>query len=241
MANASAGGADDPAVQAVAKHVLNMIKDGDKVGLGSGRASQAFIDALGKRVKEGLKITGVPTSEASDAQAKRLGIPLIELSEDVELDITIDGADEVSPDLDLVKGWGGALVRERIVAAASKRQIILVGPEKLVESLGSRGRIPVEVIPLARGFVTRKLKAIGLIPTVRPSKDGSKPFITDNGNLTLDCALVEPLKDGKAARALEAKVLEIAGVVDTGLFLGTCEQVLVGQPSGKVDVLRPKK
>ena len=233
-----AGGADDPSVQAVVNYVLDLIKDGSKVGLGSGRASAAFIAALGVRVKKGLKITGVPTSNASEKQARELGIPLIELGDDVELDLTIDGADEVSPNLDLVKGWGGALVRERIVAEASKKQIILVGPEKLVATVGSRGRIPVEVIPLARGYVTRRLKALGLTPTVR--KDGEKTFITDNGNLTLDCAAAAPIADGAAARKLEAAVLNIAGVVDTGLFLGTCELVLVGKPDGTVDVLKRK-
>jgi len=217
-----------------------MIKDGSKVGLGSGRASAAFIDELGKRVKEGLKITGVPTSEASAKQAKAQGIPLVELTEDLELDITVDGADEVSPELDMIKGWGGALVRERIVAEASRRQIILIGPEKLVDSLGSRGRIPVETIPLAEGYVKRKLKSVGMIPTVRLDKDGKKPFITDNGNLTLDCALVSPLKDAKAARELEQKVLSFAGVVDTGMFLRTCEQVLVGNADGTVKVLTRK-
>jgi ribose 5-phosphate isomerase A len=234
-----AGGADDPSVQAVVNRVLDLIKDGAKVGLGSGRASAAFIAALGERVKKGLRIVGVPTSNASEKQAKELGIPLVELTDDLELDLTIDGADEVTPNLDLVKGWGGALVRERIVAAASKRQIILVGPEKIVPTLGVRGRIPVEVIPLANGYVTRKLKALGLTPTVRKAVT-DKPFITDNGNLTLDCSVAKPIADGAAARKLEAAVLDIAGVVDTGLFLGTCEQVLVGKPDGSVDVLTRK-
>ena len=232
-----AGGADDPSVHAVVNRVLDMIKDGAKVGLGSGRASAAFIAALGERVKKGLRITGVPTSNASEEQAKKLGIPLVELTDDLELDLTIDGADEVAPNLDLVKGWGGALVRERIVAAASRRQIILIGPEKLVPTLGVRGRIPVEVIPLARGYVTRKLKALGMTPTVRKAVS-DKPFITDNGNLTLDCSVATPITDGAVARKLEAAVLDIAGVVDTGLFLGTCEQVLVGKPDGSVDVLK---
>ncbi len=236
---ASKGGSDDPAVRAVAERVLEMIPEGAKVGLGSGRASHAFIQALGARVKQGFKVVGVPTSNASEKLALELGIPLIELSEDVELDICIDGADEVSPNLDMVKGWGGALVRERIVASASKRQVILVGPEKLVQTIGERGRIPVETIPLAKGYVTRKLKKLGLTPTVRLA-DG-KPFITDNGNLTLDCASAKPLADGHAARELEARILEIAGVVDTGLFLGTAERVLVGQASGQVDELFPKK
>jgi ribose 5-phosphate isomerase A len=240
-AQGGAGGADDPAVQAVVKYVLNLVKDGSKVGLGSGRASTVFIQELGKRVKDGLKIVGVPTSDASAKLAKELNIPLVELTEDLELDLTVDGADEVSPDMDLVKGWGGALVRERIVAEASKKQIIVVGPEKLVDSLGSRGRIPVEVIPLAEGYVKRKLKSVGMIPTVRLDKDGKKPFITDNGNLTLDCALKTPLKDGKAARELEAAVLSFAGVVDTGMFLGTCAEVLIGYPDGRVDVKKGRK
>ena len=234
---AATGSSDDPAVRAVAAHALELIDDGARVGLGSGRASAAFIARLGERVRQGLRVVGVPTSNESADQARTAGIPLIELTEQVELDLTVDGADEVSPSLDLVKGWGGALVRERIVAAASRRQVILVGSEKLVRTLGERGRIPVEVIPLAEGLVTRRLKAIGLLPTVRPSRNGTAPFITDNGNLTLDCALREPLVDAVAARALEAEMLAIPGVVDTGLFLGTAERVLVGRPDGTVEVL----
>jgi ribose 5-phosphate isomerase A len=176
----------------------------------------------------------VATSEATAAQARALGIPLVDLDE-VELDLTIDGADEVAPDLDLVKGWGGALVRERIVASASRRQVILVGHDKLVRALGEHRRIPVEVIPLARGPVVRRLKALGIEPVVRAS--GSRPVITDNGNLILDCVPPGPLPDGRAARALEATLCAMPGVVDTGLFLGTAERVLVGYPDGHVDVL----
>src|SRR5262249_18146780 len=178
----------DPGVQAVAARALDLVSDGARVGLGTGRAASAFIARLGERVRPGLPISALPTSAASAEQARALGIPLIDLDEDVELDLTVDGADEVAPTLDLVKGWGGALVRERIVASASRRQVILVGREKLVRTLGERGRIPLEVIPLARGPVTRGLKALGLRPTVRPGPDGTTPFITDNGNLTLDCA-----------------------------------------------------
>jgi ribose 5-phosphate isomerase A len=229
------GGADDPGVQAVAKAALDLVTDGARLGLGTGRAATAFIRMLGARVRDGLRVTGVPTSDASDRLARELGIPIVELDESTELDATIDGADEVSPALDLVKGWGGALVRERIVASASRRQVILVGREKLVRTLGERGRIPVEVIPLARGPVTRALKAIGLRPAVRPGPDGTTPFITDNGNLTLDCALTTPLADAGAARALAAAVRSIAGVVDLGLFLGTAERVLIGDAEGRVE------
>ena len=233
----SAGGADDPGVQAVAARALDLIGDGARVGLGSGRASLAFITKLGERVRQGLRVVGVPTSNASEQHARQVGIPLIELGEDVELDVTVDGADEVAPNLDLVKGWGGALVRERIVASASRRQVILVGQEKLVRALGERGRIPVEVIPLACGLVTRRLKTLDLVPTVRPDGGGQRPFVTDNGNLILDCAPREPLGDARAARDLEAAVLAIAGVVDTGLFLGTAARVLVGYLDGRVDTL----
>jgi ribose 5-phosphate isomerase A len=224
----------DPAVLAVARHAATLVTDGARVGLGTGRAAAAFVDELGARVRGGLRIAGVATSEATARQAAGLGIPLIELGEDVVLDLTVDGADEVAPNLDLVKGWGGALVRERIVAAAARRQIILVGPEKLVERLGQRGRIPVEVIPLAHGLVTRELRALGLTPAPRRAADGT-PARTDNGNLTLDCAPRAPLADAAAARALEAAILAIAGVVDTGLFLGTAERVLVGWPDGRVE------
>ena len=135
-----------------------------------------FITMLGARVHEGLRISGVPTSRASAALARDAGIPLIELGE-APLDITVDGADEVAPNLDLVKGWGGALVRERIVAAASIRQIILVGRDKLVTGLGERGRVPLEVIPLAERLVMRETKALGLVPTLRMQDDAARPFV----------------------------------------------------------------
>ena len=234
------GGTDERALQAVAARALDLVADGARVGLGSGRAAAAFIAQLGERVRQGLRVAGVPTSEASARQARDLGIPLVDLGEDVELELTVDGADEVAPNLDLVKGRGGALVRERIVASASRRQVILVGHEKLVRALGERGRVPLEVIPLARGPATRRLGALGLRPAVRADRDGARPLLTENGNLTLDCALAEPLRDARAARELEAALLAIPGVVDTGLFLGTAERVLVGYPDGRVDVLRPE-
>jgi ribose 5-phosphate isomerase A len=223
-------------LQAVAARALAWVGDGARVGLGTGRAASVFIDGLGARVRQGLRVAGVATSRASEEQARALGIPLIELDEDTVLDLTVDGADEVAPNLDLVKGWGGALVRERIVAAASRRQVILVGPEKRVRALGERGRIPVEVIPLARGLVSRNVRPLGLSPALRSGSDG-RPALTDNGNLTLDCAPREPLSGGPAARALEAALLALPGVVDTGLFLGTADCVLVGHPDGRVEVL----
>jgi ribose 5-phosphate isomerase A len=229
------GGVDDPGLQAVVAQALALIEDGARVGLGTGRAAAAFITALGARVRQGLRVAAVAAWRVPARLGPAGGVPLMDLDEDVMLDLIVDGADEVAPNLDLVKGWGGALVQERIVASASRCQIILVGREKLVATLGERGRIPVEVIPIARGPVTRQLKALGLVARVRHDADGARLLLTENGNLTLDCALSEPLGDARAAHALEAALRAIVGVVDTGLFLGTAERVLVGYPDGRVE------
>jgi ribose 5-phosphate isomerase A len=231
-------GSDDPGIQAVAEKALELVGDGARIGLGSGRAASAFIAALGVRVREGLRVHGVPTSRASAAAARKAGIPLFELGEDVKLDLTVDGADEVAPNLDLVKGWGGALVRERIVAAASKRQVILVTEDKLVAALGEHRRVPVEVIPLARWIAVTRLHALGVVPALRMQADDREPFISDNGNLLFDCAPPGPIGDAAAARALEQALLGIVGVVDTGLFLGTADTVLVGHSDRMVTTLR---
>ena len=231
------GGSDDPSIHAVAAKAIELITDGARVGLGSGRAASVFIAKLGVRRREGLCVSGVPTSRAAADQARKAGIPLVELGAGGLLDLTVDGADEVAPNLDLVKGWGGALVQERIVAAASISQVILVGEEKLVHTLGERGRVPVEVIPLAEWLAMRELTALGLTPSRRKNAGGSRPFITENENLILDCTLPEPLRDKNAARELECGMLAIPGVVDTGLFLGTADIVLVGHPDGRVDTL----
>jgi len=227
----------DPGLESVAARVLELVADGMRLGLGTGHAAAVFLDRLAERIRNGLHVIGVPTSEATAAHARRLGIPLGTLDDEPEdLALTIDGADEVAPNLDLVKGFGGALVRERIVAAASRRQVILVGHEKLVERLGMRGRIPIEVVPFACRLVLHRARGLGLDPVVRLA-DG-RPAISDNGNLTIDCGLATPFADAGAARTLEANLRAIPGVVDTGLFLGTAERVLVGYPDGHVDVLQ---
>jgi ribose 5-phosphate isomerase A len=227
---------DVGALVAAAERALELVSDGARIGLGTGHAAETFIDRLGARVRAGLSVVAVPTSAASASRARGLGIPLVPLDEALELDLTVDGADEVAPNLDLVKGWGGALVHERIVAAASRRQVIVVGEEKLVAALGERGRIPVEVVPLARGPAIRRLGALDLRVTVRVDEAG-RPVISENGNPTLDCAPARPL-DARAARVLDAAIRAIPGVVDTGLFLGTAERVLVGHADGRVDVRR---
>lgn len=230
-------GPDDPSMHAVAVRALDLISDGARVGLGSGRTASVFVRLLGARVRDGLRVTAVPASAAIETLARAEGIPLTPLTEDDLLDLTVDGADEVAPNLDMIKGHGGALVRERIVAGASKRQVILVGADKLVHLLGERFPLPVEVMPFALGPVTRAMKTAGLQPTVRMDAGCTGELVNQNGNLTLDCALAAPLADAHAARALEALLLSFPGVVDTGLFLGTADRVLVGHPDGRVEVM----
>ncbi len=228
---------EDPSMYAAAARALDFIAAGARVGLGSGRTASVFIRLLGARVRGGLHVTGVPASAETVALAREVGIPLVALAERDLLDITVDGADEVAPNLDLIKGRGGALVRERIVASASKRQVILAGPDKLVRELGERHPVPVEAIPFAAGPVMRALKTIGLVPVIRLDTTGNRELVNENGNLTFDCTLPAPLSNAHAARTLEAALLAIPGVVDTGLFLGTAELVLIGYPDGRVETL----
>src|SRR5258706_2819693 len=187
----------DRAVQSVASAALDLVTDRMKIGLGTGHAAAAFVALLADRVRSGLRVVGVPTSEATAAEARRLGIPLGALDDDEELALTVDGADEVAPNLDLVKGFGGALVRERIVAAASRRQVILVGHEKLVDRLGTRGRIPIEVVPFACRLVLRRVRALGLDPVVRLAE--GRRFVSDNRNPTADLRPATPPAAAPAA------------------------------------------
>jgi ribose 5-phosphate isomerase A len=225
-------------VLAAATRAAELVTDGALVGLGSGRAATAFIAAIGARARRGLKVSGVPTSEASARLARSLEIPLIDITEETLLDLTVDGADEVTPNLDLVKGRGAAFVRERIVAAASRRQIILVTPDKMVPVLCAKEGFPVEVIPMAAGLAIRRLKALGLSPVQRVDPAAGGPLISANGNLIFDCGVSRPLAEPALARTLETAICRIPGVVDTGLFLGTAERVLVGHPDGRVEVLK---
>ncbi len=222
MTTPTRAGDDQGLLDRLLSRALSHVRDGALVGLGSGRTASAFVRALGGRVRQGLRARGVPTSEATARLAREVGVPLAGLDEGV-LDLTVDGADEVDPRLDLIKGYGGALVRERIVATASRRLIIVAGGEKLVPMLGSRGRLPVEVIPFACPLAMRDLAALGCRPTLR-TIDG-KPFVSDNGNWIIDCG-VRPIEAPAAfARDLRA----IAGVVETGLFLGMADLVLVAE------------
>jgi len=206
---------------------LEFIPAGATVGLGSGRASTEFIKLLGARVKAGFKVRGgVPTSEASGKLATELGIPVLSLEDAMPLDVAIDGADEWDPDLNLIKGYGRALVREKVVEAASKKLVILVGPGKDVKVLGEKGKLPVEVVPLALPLARSKLKEFGWEPVLWMTADG-KRALTDNGNYILDCAIPRDRLIHRPAE-VEARILAIPGVLGTGLFLGMTDVLLVG-------------
>jgi ribose 5-phosphate isomerase A len=207
----------------IIERALELVPNGSRIGLGSGRAASAFVIALGERLRKGsFRVAGVPTSEETARLASQEGVPLLSLAEAEILDLTVDGADEVDADLDLIKGYGRALVREKIVAASSRRLIILVGDEKLVPQLGARGKLPVEVTPFGLPLAERRLRELGCRPI--PYREGDGLFVTDNGNHILDCQ-IRPIPD---AVRLEMDIRAIPGVVGTGLFLGMAETVLVG-------------
>jgi ribose 5-phosphate isomerase A len=210
----------------IVERALELVTNGSRIGLGSGRAARTFVAALGERVRNGrLHVYGVPTSDETERLAMKEDIPLLTLAQAGTLDLTVDGADEVDPNLDLIKGYGRALVREKIVAASSRRLIILVGEEKLVPGLGSRGKLPVEVTPFALPLCERRLSALGCRPL--PYLQAGGLFATDNCNHILDCQ-IDPISD---ATELELDIRAIPGVVGTGLFLGLADTVLIGNRS----------
>ena len=206
-----------------------LVQNGMIVGLGTGTTAAYLVTELGRRVaEEGLRFTGIPTSERTAEQARSLGIPLATLADVKEIDLTIDGADEVQlGTLSLIKGHGGALLREKIVAASSKRMAVIVDETKLVKRLGGTLSVPVEVVPFGWEATQRKLRAIGAGTELRPGLD-DKPYVTDGGHYILDCAF-GPIGDPKKiARELD----ETVGVVEHGLFLGFAKQVFIGGPTG---------
>ena len=219
---------------AVADAALRFVDDGMTIGLGTGRAAEAFIRALGARVaSSGMRLRGVPTSVRSEKLAREVGLAVTSLDEVAELDAAFDGADEVAPDLGLIKGLGGAHLRERVVAGAAKRFVVLVTPDKLVPKLGTKCPVPVEVVEFARVPVGRALERLGAAVTRRTAADGT-PFTTDNGNPILD-ARFAPIDDPVA---LEASIRRVPGVIDTGLFLGLAERVLVGEGGAAREMVR---
>ncbi|MCS6863529.1 MAG: ribose-5-phosphate isomerase RpiA [Gemmataceae bacterium] len=212
---------NDGGLEAIAHHALGLIPPQSVVGLGTGRAATVFIHALGERVRNGFPVRAIPTSQASAALATQLGIPLTRFEDVEDIDVCVDGADEVDPAGNLIKGFGGALLREKVVAASARRLVILVGPEKLVPVLGTRGLLPVEVVPFALTPVERRLRAMGLNPQLR--RQNGQTFITDNGHHILDCR-IGPLDD---PRLLDDALHRIPGVVETGLFLDFALCILI--------------
>ena len=192
------------------------------IGLGTGRAAAGFVRELGERVRNGLEVRGIPTSRATESLARSLGIPLIGFEEATAVDLAVDGADEVDPDRNLIKGHGGALVRERVVAAAASRFVVLVGPEKLSSRLGVERSVPVEAIPFAAPQVRRALERMGAEAEIRTESEG-EPFVTDNGNLLVNAAFGEIAEPA----TLHRQILEVPGVLDSGLFAGMADEVLV--------------
>jgi ribose 5-phosphate isomerase A len=221
--------------QAAAESAVALVEDGMILGLGTGSTAKLAVDALGKRVQSGLRVVGVATSEFTGQQARSLGIPVSPLDEHPEIDLTIDGADEVElGTLNLIKGRGGALLREKIVASASKRLVIIVDESKLVGRLGSRFALPVELIPFGWRVAARKLEELGAKVTLRSGPDG-KPYVTDGGHYIVDCAFGPIASPAK----LECELNRMVGVVEHGLFLGMATQVIVAGQDG-VKVLLPQ-
>jgi ribose 5-phosphate isomerase A len=211
-----------------------LVVAGNIIGLGTGSTAYFAVVALGERVKAGLKIIGIPTSVATAELARAVGIPLSTLDEHPEIDITIDGADEVDPQLRLIKGGGGALLREKIIASASKKMVVVADSRKLVPALG-RFPLPVEIIPFARTVLERKITALGAAVKQRTRTDGSA-FVTDEGHHILDCNFGKIADPPALARVLS----DMPGVVEHGLFIGIAKVALVGKGSSVIEI-RPKR
>lgn len=211
------------------------IPDGAIVGLGSGTTAEAMVRALGVRVAAGLRLTGVATSSRTAALASSLDIPMKPLSSIDQLDLCIDGADEIDPALNLVKGRGGALLHEKLVAVQARRLVIIAASEKLVDHLGSRLPLPVEVIPFGWRHTADRIRALGLAPTRRMLADGT-PFLTDGGHYILDCIGLELETPAAMAPALKA----VTGVVDHGLFIGMADLALTIDEHEVISEHRPE-
>jgi ribose 5-phosphate isomerase A len=224
--------ANDQEKEAAARASLQFVKDGQVVGLGTGSTAAYFIKLLGEKVRNGLRIRGIPTSDRSRELALSLGIPLTTLDECQEIAVTVDGADEVDPKLRLIKGGGGALLREKIVASATKQLVIVADASKQVPVLG-RFPLPVEVIKFAQALVAKRVAAMGAEVRLRTNEDGT-PYVTDENNHILDCRFGQ-IRD---ADALGRELSQMPGIVEHGLFLGMASVVLFARGSEIVELRR---
>jgi ribose 5-phosphate isomerase A len=224
--------ANDQEKEAAARASLQFVKDGQVVGLGTGSTAAYFIKLLGEKVKDGMRVRGIPTSDRSRELAESLGIPLTTLDECQEIAVTVDGADEVDPQLRLIKGGGGAMLREKIVASATKQLVIVGDATKQVPVLG-KFPLPVEVIQFAQALVAKRITALGAQVSVRKNGDGT-PYVTDERNHILDCRFGQIADADRLARQLS----EMPGVVEHGLFIGMASVVLFARGSEIVELRR---
>jgi ribose 5-phosphate isomerase A len=221
--------------RAAAERAVDFVENGMVLGLGTGSTAAFFVEALARRVAEGLTVIAIPTSERTAAQARRLGIPLTGFAEHRQIDLAVDGADEVQRvSLDLIKGRGGALLREKIVAAASRRFIVVVDRGKLVDRLGTAGPLPVEVVQFGWEVTAGTLEGLGARPELRRAGSG-KPFVTDGGNFILDCVFGAIDNPAETERRINA----IVGVVENGLFVDRSSAVIVASEDG-IEILTPE-
>jgi ribose 5-phosphate isomerase A len=236
-ATPSAAGDQNAFKRAAAEAAVKLVEDGMVIGLGTGSTAAFAVEALARRHHEGLRFVGIPTSERTGVRATAAGIPLTSFAAQPSIDLTIDGADEVERDtLNLIKGLGGALLREKIVAAASRRLIIVVDSSKLVDRLGSRVPVPVEVTEFGFEPTSAALEALGATARLRLSPAG-EPFVTDGGNRILDCRfgpIDEPAR-------LEERIGRIVGVVESGLFINRADAVFVADAAGVRCLANPRE
>ena len=219
----------DTALEAVGRAAADEVRPGTVVGLGTGSTADAFLRALGARVASGLRVTGVPTSEQTERLARELGIPVASLDAVGRIDLGVDGADEIDPALDAVKGRGGALLFEKLVAEACDDYLLIAAASKRVARLGTRLPVPVEVVPLGWEQTAARVAAVGVAPALRPGPGGA-PYRSDGGHFILDCE-TGPIAD---AAALAASLKQVTGVVDHGLFVGLATRVFFAEPDGTV-------
>jgi ribose 5-phosphate isomerase A len=219
--------------KAAAEEAAKLVEDGMVVGLGTGSTAELFVNAVGQRVAGGLRIRAIPTSDRTAEQARSLRIPLIDFAACTQLDLTVDGADEIEREtLYLIKGHGGALLREKIVAAASKRMVVVADETKISQRLGSLVSVPVEVVPFGWEATLRQLTELGGNPALRRNKSG-QPYLTDGGHYIAECAFGAMENPKEVAHHLD----HVVGSVEHGMFLKFASEVYVGGPDG-VKVLR---
>jgi len=218
--------------RAAGRAAAELVQTGTSIGLGTGSTVFFTLERLAERIRdEGLSIRGIPTSHDTEKKAREFGIPLATLEQVTELDVTIDGADEIDARFHMVKGGGGALLREKVVASITRREIIVIGRDKLVERLGKAFPLPLEIVPFARPVVERSVTHFGAHPVLR-MRDGV-PYVTDNGNWILDCLFAKGIPD---PAAMEIALARLPGIVEVGLFIDLAHVLLIGNLDGTVEV-----